>query len=103
LRQAKLAFPSVHLIVGVFSDDASLRYGAKTVWPEVERIELVRHCRWVDEVIKDVPWELTLNFLREKNIDFVAINEGTSVDPMCDKTRVRGYDELKKHGMDHPS
>lgn len=68
------------------------------MWPEVERTELVRHCRWVDEVVRDVPWELTLPFLENKQIDFVLIDEGTSVDPTCDKARVRGYDDLKTHG-----
>jgi len=99
LRQAKLAFPFVHLTVGVFSDDILHKHNCIPSWPEVERTELVRHCRWVDEVLKDAPWELTPNFLEEKRIDFVLIDEGTSVNPTCDKARVRGYDELKKHGQ----
>jgi cytidyltransferase-like protein len=97
LRQAKLAFPSVYLIIGVFSDDVLHQNNSKTSWPDVERIELVRHCRWVNEVIKDAPWEVTLQFLKERRIDFVAIDEGTTVDPACDKARVKAYDELKKH------
>lgn len=64
----------------------------------MERAELVRHCRWTDEVIKDAPWELTMEFLDERAIDFVAVEEGASVDPSYDKVRVRAYDELKKHG-----
>jgi len=98
LRQAKLAFPFVHLIVGVFPDDLLQKHDYSPTWPEIERAELVRHCRWVDEVLRDVPWELTPKFLDEKCIDFVLIDEGTSVDPTCDKVRVKGYDELKKHG-----
>ena len=99
VRQAKLAFPFVHLIVGIFSDDLLHKHNCIPAWPEVERVELVRHCRWVDEVLKDVPWELTPKFLEETRIDFVLIDEGTSVDPTCDKARLRGYDELKKHGQ----
>jgi len=98
LRQAKLAFPSVYLIVGVFSDDLLHQNNAKTTWPEVERLELVRHCRWVDEVLKDGPWEVTAAFMKEKAIDFVAIDEGASVDPGYDKPRVKAYDELKQQG-----
>ena len=98
-RQAKLAFPFVHLIVGVFSDDLLREHNCIPTWPGVERAELVRHCRWVDEVLRDVPWELTLEFLEEKRIDFVLIDEGTSVDPTYDKARVIGFDELKKHGQ----
>lgn len=99
LRQAKLAFSFVHLIVGVFSDEVLLQNGCTFIWPEIERLELVRHCRWVNEVTKDAPWELTLQFIQEKGIDFVAVDEGSSVDPNYDKVRVRGYDELKKHGI----
>lgn len=98
LRQAKLAFPSVHLMVGVFSDQALQIHNQSSNRPEIERAELVRHCRWTDEAVRDVPWELTLQFLIDKSIDFVAIDEGTSIDPNCDKARVLAYDELKKHG-----
>ncbi len=85
-------------MVGVFSDDVLLQNNCIPAWPEVERLELVRHCRWVDEVVRDAPWELSASFLKSKHIDFVAIDEGTSVDPTCCKVRVKGYDELKKHG-----
>ncbi|KAF9531786.1 hypothetical protein CPB83DRAFT_808913 [Crepidotus variabilis] len=98
LRQAKLAFPYVHLIVGVFSDDTLHQNNCASTYPEVERAELVRHCRWVDEVIKDAPWAVNIDFLNQRRIDFVAIDEGSSVDPTCDKARLRGYDELKKRG-----
>ncbi|KDR80538.1 hypothetical protein GALMADRAFT_240841 [Galerina marginata CBS 339.88] len=98
LRQAKLAFPYVHLIVGVFSDDTLQQSDHVSSRPGVERAELVRHCRWTDEVLQDAPWEVTLQFLKDKAIDFVAIDEGTSIDPSCDKARVMAYDELRKHG-----
>ncbi|KAF9563980.1 cholinephosphate cytidylyltransferase [Agrocybe pediades] len=98
LRQAKMAFPSVHLIVGVFSDETLQQNDYMSTRPGVERAEIMRHCRWVDEVIKDAPWELTCRFLKDRAIDFVALDEGTSVDPSCHKARVRAYDELQKHG-----
>lgn len=85
--------------MGVFSDEVLLQNGYTSNWPEIERLELVRHCRWVNEVTKDAPWELTLQFIKEKRIDYVAVDEGSSVDPNYDRARVRGYDELKRHGM----
>ncbi|VDK88793.1 unnamed protein product [Dibothriocephalus latus] len=39
---------------------------------EVERYEAVRHCRYVDEVIKASPWEYDMEFVTAHKIDFVA-------------------------------
>ncbi|KAG6381593.1 hypothetical protein JVT61DRAFT_190 [Boletus reticuloceps] len=99
LRQAKLAFPSVHLMAGVFSDEDCQEHGTQPGFPHVERCELLRHCRWVDEIVPDVVWTLTDAFLIAKRIDYVVLEEGSSVNPEFDKTRLKGYDHLKKLGM----
>jgi choline-phosphate cytidylyltransferase len=72
LQQAKHAFPSVYLIVGVCGDSDTLKYKGKTVMTEQQRAESVRHCRWVDEVVVGPPWILNQEFLDEYSIDFVA-------------------------------
>lgn len=98
LRQAKLSFPRVQLVVGIFSDNSIRKHQHEPTWPEEERYELLRHCRWVDEVITEAPWELHGDFLCQQRIDFVAIEEGASVSPDYDRLRVRGYDEVKRAG-----
>ena len=35
----------------------------------------------MDEVIPDAPWKLDEAFVRSRRIDYVAIDEGTSIDP----------------------
>ncbi|KAK9743711.1 Homeodomain [Popillia japonica] len=56
LKQAKTIVPNVYLLVG----------------DEDERYNSVRHCRYVDEVVRDAPWEITDDFLEKHKIDFVA-------------------------------
>ncbi|KAJ7155475.1 cholinephosphate cytidylyltransferase [Mycena crocata] len=99
LRQAKLSFPSVWLMVGVFSNDTCNLFGTPAVVPEVERCEVVRHCRWVDEVVSDAPCTLEASFLARHKIDYVSIEEGATVDPSYDKLRLKGYDEMKRNGI----
>lgn len=100
LRQAKLSFASTHLVVGVFADDMDTSGGRRRAprYPHVERCEALRHVRWVDELIPDAPRLLDDAFLREKRIDYVALEEGSSVDPEFEKERLRGYDALKTLG-----
>jgi len=99
LRQAKLSFPTVHLIVGVFPDELISMCRV----PHVERCELLRHCRWVDEVMQEVPLTVDEAFIQENRIDYVAVEEGISVDPAYDMVRVKAYDTLKKLGKVIPT
>ena len=72
LEQAKKLFPYVHLIVGVSGDEETTRKKGKIVMTESERVDILRHCKWVDEIISPCPWIITLDFVNEHNIDFVA-------------------------------
>ncbi|CAG7848549.1 SubName: Full=Uncharacterized protein {ECO:0000313/EMBL:CCA66540.1} [Serendipita indica DSM 11827] len=69
LRQAKYAFPSVHLLVGVY---AHAPPHTPSIFSHLERLETVRHIRYVDELVPDAPLTITESFLREWNIDYVA-------------------------------
>lgn len=76
LRQAKAVFPGedVTLVAGVHSDDAIERAkGAPTVLTHAERHELVAACRWVDEVVGDLPYEVPVSLLDRLDCD-VAVH-----------------------------
>lgn len=67
----------------------------RTVCDEEERYNGVRHCRYVDEVLKDAPWEYGDEFLRKNKIDFVAHDDLPYPSENTDDI----YGELKEKGM----
>jgi len=75
LRQAKLAFPEVHVLVGVCSDELVESHKAHSIMNHAERCETVRHCRWVDQIIAEAPWVIDADFLTKHQIDYVAHDE----------------------------
>ena len=99
LRQAKLSFSRVHLLAGPFTDVQCRAHALSVILPHVERCELVRHVRWVDEVLFDSPVVLSEEYLERHKIDLVVVPEGYSVDPRVGKDRLAGYDLIKSIGI----
>lgn len=72
LMKAKNLFPNTYLIVSCVNDRVTHSMKGNTVTNEEERYRSLRHCRYVDEVIRDQPWVLNNDFLRFHKIDFVV-------------------------------
>lgn len=72
LEQAKNLFPSVYLIVGIVNNEITHEKKGNTVMNNKERVNAVRHCRYVDEIVENQPWFISDDFLKEHKIDFVA-------------------------------
>jgi choline-phosphate cytidylyltransferase len=75
LRQAKLSFPQVHLLVGCNSDEQVREHKSKCVMNHAERCEAIPHCRWVDQIVSEAPWVITPEFIEKYQIDYVAHDE----------------------------
>lgn len=99
LMQAKNLFPNGYLIVGVCSDELTHKYKGFTVMTEEERYEALRHCRYVDEVVRDAPWTLTPEFLEKHKIDFVAHDDI----PYSSAGSEDVYRHIKEAGMFAPT
>ncbi|MGH0172440.1 UNVERIFIED_CONTAM: hypothetical protein FKN15_005012 [Acipenser sinensis] len=93
LMQAKNLFPNGYLIVGVCSDELTHKYKGFTVMTEEERYEALRHCRYVDEVVRDAPWTLTPEFLEKHKR-----TEGISTSDIITRI-VRDYDVYARRNL----
>ncbi|CAG9805467.1 unnamed protein product [Chironomus riparius] len=96
MMQAKNIFPNseVYLIIGACNDELTHTMKGRTVMTDVERYEAIRHCRYVDEIIRDAPWKITDEFMAEHKIDFVAQDSTPYVSEDCDDI----YKEIKEKG-----
>ena len=75
LRQARAV--GTKLYVGLINDQEIITTkGSPPVMPEPERFEQLRGCKFVDEVIRDAPYELTKEWVdklvREYGIDYIV-------------------------------
>ncbi len=72
LKKAKATTENTHLIVGIHSDEDCVSYKRKPLFSMEDRVEIVRACKYVDEVIPNAPLEISQDFLRLHNIDIVV-------------------------------
>lgn len=65
-------FPETYIIVGVTTDNDTARVKGPSVINAKARAQMVRSCKFVDEVIEGCEPVLTGEFLKEYNIDYFA-------------------------------
>lgn len=77
IRQAK-ALGKI-LVVGVHSDQEITLNKGPPVMNERERYEMVRNCKWVDEMIEDAPYSPTEELLNRLNCKYAAHGDDCSI------------------------
>lgn len=61
-------FQAVFFSFAVCNDALTHEKKGRTVMLDEERYEAVRHCRYVDEVVRDAPWEIDEDFLQKHKV-----------------------------------
>lgn len=72
LERSKKLYSQTHLIVGVHSDETMTSYKRSPVITMQERVEMVRCCKYVDEVVENAPLYITKSYIDANDIDVVA-------------------------------
>jgi ethanolamine-phosphate cytidylyltransferase len=98
LRQAKAC--GDHLVVGLVSDsEILLNKGSEPVMNEEERYAALSACKWVDEIIRNVPYDLSVEWvdglLKDYKIDYIAHGD----DPCITKDGKDAYAYAKSIGV----
>lgn len=92
IRQAKSLCET--LVVGVISDEAIFQNKGPFIMPLWERIELVKACKWVDEIVEGVDYNPTIALIDKINCSHV----GHGDDIAKDGSGQDSYYEIKKAG-----
>ena len=85
------------MIVGVSGDEDVLKYKGQFVMSQTERGEILKHCKWVDEVICPCPWKTTPEWAKKLNIHYMA-HDDIPYTMGADASNDVYYD-IKKAGM----
>ena len=99
LLQAKNLFNNVILIVGLPHDEVTKRLKGTVVLSQSERVESLKHCKYVDEVVENAPWTISDEFLKTFNIDLVAHDAV----PYVSNNSADVYGHLKERGIFIPT
>eukprot|EP01066_Platyproteum_vivax_P014937 Platyproteum_vivax@DN665_c0_g1_i1.p1 len=73
-----------YLVVGVVSDEEATKAKGKPIYSQQERTELIKGCKWVDEVVEGTPYKVTCALLDKYNCDYAA--HGDDLAPCADGT-----------------
>ena len=81
-KKARNLFPEnpVELVVGVHSDEDVGSYKRRPVIVQEQRYEMIRSCKYVDEVIEASPLIITEKFLKKYKINYVVHGDDVSTE-----------------------
>ena len=93
IRQAKTMADV--LVVGINSDEALLENKGPTIMNLAERTEIIRHCKFADEIESGTIYTPDLDYLKSLNCGFYAHGD----DPCYNSEGVDVTEKFKQRGM----
>lgn len=96
LRQARLSVGEpCYLLLGIHSDEEIQRQKGPCIMREQERYGAARACKWVDEVVEDVPYSPTPEILVRHGVDMVIHGDDVAIDA----SGKDAYDAIRRAGV----
>ena len=71
LKRIKEKYPHDKLIVGIHSDNEVAFYKRKPVMSMLERVEVIKAIKYVDNVIENAPVQIDGDYIKDNNIELV--------------------------------
>ena len=71
-EKIKTVYPYSTLIIGVSSDEDCIQHKKKTILTQDERCKMISYCKYVDIILKKIPWIIDENFLEKHSIDYIC-------------------------------
>jgi cytidyltransferase-like protein len=87
---------NTYLIVGVVSDSDCESYKRNPIINELDRVEIIKNIKHVDQVIFPCPMIVTMDFIKSNNIDLVV--HGFCNDADREKQKIY-FEEIKLNGL----
>ena len=74
-----------YLIVGINSNESVLQYkGSSPILSDNERMQMIKSCKWVDEVVPNVPYVMNEDYIiyiiEKYNIDYIIHGDDVCLD-----------------------
>jgi cytidyltransferase-like protein len=62
------------VVVGIHSDESVASYKRIPIQTMEERVEAIKHMKWVVDVIPDAPLITDMEFMKKNNLDYIMIS-----------------------------
>lgn len=86
----KALIPHSYIIVGISKDEDNTKYKKPSILTQHEKMNTIKHCKYVDEIITDTQWIIDKYYIDKHNIDYVChdplpyqTNENNDVYKLC--------------------